>query len=111
MTRHDKLVRDDIPNIIERAGKRPVVRVLGEAEYRRALCAKLVEEATEVAGADDDSILSELADLAEVLNAALTAFDIDPADLLARRNELNAERGAFTKRIFLESVADALDSD
>jgi predicted house-cleaning noncanonical NTP pyrophosphatase (MazG superfamily) len=104
VTSHKKLVRDRIPEIIERSGKRPVVRVLGEEEYRQALRAKLVEEANEAAAAEEDALLSELADLAEVLDAALGAFGITPIELLARRSQRNAERGAFAKQVFLEQV-------
>ena len=42
-----KLVRDQIPRIIEAGGGRPVTRVLDQAGYLAALRAKLVEEAGE----------------------------------------------------------------
>jgi predicted house-cleaning noncanonical NTP pyrophosphatase (MazG superfamily) len=48
---YNKLVRDRIPQIIESRGDRAITRVLGEAAYRDALLAKLVEEAQEANGA------------------------------------------------------------
>jgi predicted house-cleaning noncanonical NTP pyrophosphatase (MazG superfamily) len=104
--RHDKLVRDRIPEIVERAGKRPIFRTLDATAYRLALREKLVEEAREVAAASDAERLDEFADLAEVLDAALAAHGIGAEDLRRRREARNAERGGFAGRIYLESVED-----
>jgi predicted house-cleaning noncanonical NTP pyrophosphatase (MazG superfamily) len=104
MTRHDKLVRDRIPEIIERAGRRPAYRVLDGAAFRAALLLKLIEEAQEVCAAGDSERLSEFADLAEVFEAALAACGFTPEDLSRTREARRTERGGFARRIFLESV-------
>jgi predicted house-cleaning noncanonical NTP pyrophosphatase (MazG superfamily) len=44
---HNKLVRDNIPEIIRGSGKQCEVEVMPPEEYRQALLAKLVEEAKE----------------------------------------------------------------
>ena len=64
-----KLVRDEIPRIIEAGGGQPVTRVLDQAGYLAALRAKLVEEAEEAQAAPDRQLRSELADVLEVLQA------------------------------------------
>jgi predicted house-cleaning noncanonical NTP pyrophosphatase (MazG superfamily) len=48
MKKYDKLVRDRIPEIIERAGKAATWRRLRDVEFRLALKAKALEEAQEL---------------------------------------------------------------
>ena len=44
--RYDKLVRDKIPELIQKAGETPVIRILEDAEYREHLEKKLDEKYT-----------------------------------------------------------------
>jgi len=106
MKRYGKLVRDRIPEIIERAGKSASWRELSADEFRLALRAKLLEEAKELVDAADDALLSELADLSEVIDAILRAYNLTRNALEATRQRKNDERGAFTRRLFLESVSE-----
>ncbi len=106
MKEYNKLVRDRIPEIIERAGKIARWRQLNDDEFREALRAKVVEEAIELLEADDNGIRTELADLAEVFDAVLHAYGVSEAELSVIRAKRNAERGAFKTRTFLESVSD-----
>ena len=106
MKKYGKLVRDRIPEIIEQAGRSATWRELSADEFRLALRAKVLEEAKELAGAADDALLSELADLSEVIEAILYAYNLTRDELEATRKIKNDERGAFTKRLFLESVSD-----
>lgn len=105
MKRYGKLVRDRIPEIIERTGKSATWRELSADEYRLALRAKVLEEAKELVDAADDALLSELADLEEVIEAILGAYNLTRDELEAARQRKNDERGAFAKRLFLESVS------
>ncbi len=104
--RYEKLVRDRIPEIIKRAGKTATWRQLRDDEFRLALKAKALEEAAELADASDDALLSELADLSEVIDGILGAYDFSPEDLEMARQKKNKERGSFSRRIFLESASD-----
>ena len=45
--KHDKLVRDKIPDIITRRGDKPVTQILDASAYRRELRRKLQEEVAE----------------------------------------------------------------
>jgi predicted house-cleaning noncanonical NTP pyrophosphatase (MazG superfamily) len=53
----EKLIRDRVPQIIRAQGDEPIVRFADPGEYRELLRAKLVEEAHEVATADDAHVL------------------------------------------------------
>src|SRR5947207_2637847 len=66
---YNKLVRDQIPDIIAAAGSQPSTRILDHASYRDALRSKLLEEAREAEAATDGQLASELADVLEVLKA------------------------------------------
>ncbi len=106
MKKYGKLIRDRIPEIIEQAGKSATWRELDADEFRLALRAKVLEEAEELVGSADEALLSELADLAEVIEAILCAYNLTREGLEAVRQKKNDERGAFTRRLFLESVSE-----
>lgn len=102
--RHDKLVRDRIPEIIRTAGHQPVTRVLDQDSYGAALLAKLTEEAREAGQAPVTQLTAELADVLEVLQAIAEAHDINWAHIVETAASKRAERGGFRDRIFLEYV-------
>ena len=97
--KHDKLVRDEIPAIIERSGRRCVTRVLDEREYIERLDCKLQEELDEYLA---DGSIEELADLVEVIHAAVVARGSSWDALESLRTEKKAARGGFERRILLE---------
>jgi predicted house-cleaning noncanonical NTP pyrophosphatase (MazG superfamily) len=98
---YNKLVRDRIPEIIAAEGREYAVEIMEDAEYRQALLAKLVEEAQEVAEAEPDEIVRELADLYEVIEALLLAFDLNRDAIRVVEQKRRDERGGFEKRIKL----------
>lgn len=105
---YDKLVRDDIPDVIREGGERPVTRTIDGTELDRYLLDKLVEEATEAreaAGDAEESVDAELADLATVLDTLVERRDRDRIERL--RREKAAERGAFAAGIVLERVEES----
>lgn len=63
---HNKLVRDKIPEIIEKAGKTAYTHILSEEEYIAELDKKLGEEFAEYQA---DKNVEELADMLEVMYA------------------------------------------
>ena len=65
---YNKLVRDNIPNIVAKSGKRCKYQILSHAEYLFALDKKLQEELEEY---QDSRSIEELADLVEVVYAIL----------------------------------------
>ena len=78
---YGKLVRDEIPRIIRAKGETPVSRVISRDGFKIELQKKIAEEAFEVlAGDGRDEILSELADVREVLLAILIANNLNTLD-------------------------------
>ena len=101
LIRHDKLVRDRIPEIIEASGKICTTRILDDAACIAALDAKLTEELAEYHA---DGSMEELADLLEVMMAAAEARGHSFDEVEAIRREKADKRGGFRERIWLESV-------
>ena len=99
---HNKLIRDRIPEIIEAAGHHAATHVLDGPEYRTALLAKLVEEATEAQSASRADLPDELADIWEVLHALLSTLPMTSVELETLAATKRGARGGFARRIFLE---------
>ena len=102
MKEYHKLVRDEIPRIIEESGKRCEVTVLTEEEYLRMADRKLQEELNEYLESGD---IEELADLLEVLRAAAKARgssieQVEEIQELGRRKAA----GSGNIRCFLQPV-------
>ena len=104
---YNKLVRDKIPEIIcSDNGKNCITRVLEDHEYLSSLNTKLQEEMKEYL---QSGKVEELADLEEVLRAILDVKGISYDEFEKIRNEKVLKRGAFKKKIFLESVREKDD--
>lgn len=99
--KYNKLVRDRIPEIIEKSGKKAVVKKLVAQDYKKFLDQKLSEELQEYL--DSDSV-NELADLVEVIHAILKYKDIEIPDFYDIQKQKADERGAFDKRLLLMEV-------
>ena len=100
----NKLVRDQIPEIIAADGGRAVTRVLDEEDYRLALLEKLTEEAREAREAAAGQLAGELADVLEVLQAVARAHSLSWDEVAAKADDKRAKRGGFAGRVFLEYV-------
>lgn len=98
---YNKLVRDRIPEILNAQKIQFSVETMPKDEYRQALRQKLIEEAQEVAEADDANIAAELADLWEVIDATLVAYGIQRAHVLSCQMQRRSDRGSFTKKLRL----------
>ena len=99
--KYNKLVRDRIPEIIEVGGSTCMTEILSDEEYLKMVDAKLDEELAEY---HQDQNLEELADLTEVIHAAVIARGYTLEDLERVRAEKAAKRGEFEKRILLKEV-------
>ena len=100
-TNYSKLVRDLIPEIIEKTGQRPIIRILDEEEYAVQLNAKLNEEVQEYLESGE---VEELADIAEVIEAILAHKGVSVEELMRIKAEKKAGRGGFEKQILLIQV-------
>lgn len=105
---HNKLVRDEIINIIQSSGKTCRSRILDEAEYEKQLNTKLKEELEEyLKSGNSEEALEELADVLEVIRALAKVHGADWDKLESIRVKKAEARGGFEKRVFLIDVDDA----
>ena len=101
----NKLVRDNIPNIIENNGEKAITRILSDKEYRVELYKKLLEESQEVINSQDtEDILEELAEVLEVLKSIAELENRNLDDIIEIANQKRLKRGGFSKKIFLEKT-------
>ena len=101
MGSYNKLVRDKIPEILDKKGVSYEKRIALPEEYKTELIKKLGEEAKEFAEAGNPE---ELADVIEVVEALKKLPDYKDAEKLrARKAE---DRGAFDQRIILKGKKD-----
>lgn len=104
MKEYNKLVRDRIPEIIEKSGKKAITRTLTDEEFKEYLEKKLDEEVAEF---HESKSLEELVDILEVLSALRRAYDYHSEDLQAKQIVKYIERGGFAKKILLIGVEEA----
>ncbi len=101
-TEYDKLIRDRIPEIMDRAGVAYEIDTLDDEAYLAALRTKLVEEAREVAEAEEEAeLVKELGDVLEVVAALTAAAGLDAEEVEAVRARRREGRGGFERRIRL----------
>lgn len=100
-TIYNKLVRDRIPEIIRANDQECQIKILSDADYIQALRDKLIEEAREVAEADGDDLIKELADLYEVIDVMIDMMGINPIDVKERQTLRRKQRGGFDHKIQL----------
>ena len=98
---YNKLVRDNIPEIIEASGKTCETEILSDEEYLKMLDMKLDEELAEY---HQEQNIEELADLLEVLYATAKARGYSIEELEQVRVEKQKARGGFDKKVLLKSV-------
>jgi len=109
--RYDKLVRDKIPAVIERAGGLARIQMLGKDEALMLLGRKLIEEAYEVWHAPQEMLAGELADALEVIDSIRVEAGIDEETLREIKEKKRNARGGFDDLIYLkETVAKPLES-
>ena len=102
----NKLVRDNIPDIIIKNGGQPFTRILSEEEFRTELINKLYEEYNEVVNSSGEHRIEELADMLEVIKylAEVEGSNLDEVIDISHKKAL--KRGAFDKKVFLEKTID-----
>ena len=101
---YNKLVRDNIPNIIENNGEIPVTRTLSDEEYKLELEKKLYEEYNEVLEASGKDRIEELADMLEIIIALSKLENSNLDEVIEVSKGKVKKRGAFDKKIYLERV-------
>ena len=101
---YNKLVRDNIPNILTQKGKTFTSHVAkNKEEYQVKLMEKLQEEVDEFLV---EPSAEEIADILEVLDALSHTIGTDLSEVMAEKEAKAASRGRFYDGHILESVED-----
>lgn len=104
---YNKLVRDLVPQVIERSNKKCNIRILNDEEFISELHKKLHEEMKEYLSCQTKKeALEELADLLEILHTLTEYHGFNVDELEATRLQKAQERGGFKEKIFLINVED-----
>ncbi len=98
---YDKLVRDNIPQIIEEEGKKCKCVSLSDDQYKEYLNNKLIEELNEYL---NDYSINELADLLEVIFSIAETMGISREQLEKIRLDKANTNGCFSKKLCLKEV-------
>ena len=108
MAVHNKLVRDNMRQIILDAGRKPIMKILNQEDYITELRKKSKEELQEYLTAEtNEEALEELADLLEVIHALAKVHDSSIEEVEKIRVQKAAKRGGFSDKVFLIEVTDA----
>ena len=101
MEEYNKIVRDNIPTIIENSGSKCEIEIVSDEEALSYLYIKLTEEVNEFLESKD---IYEIADVIEVLYAICNKMKI-PRDILEIiRQQKENENGGFNNNIVLKKV-------
>lgn len=102
---YNKLIRDNIPFIIENDNKSCVTTVLDDDQFLLELKNKLVEESKEVLGAETrDELINELADIQEIADKLKEVYMINQEEINVVQQKKALKNGKFDKKLFLVSV-------
>ena len=98
---YNKLVRDNIPEIIKKQGETPIFSTLDDEQYNFELRKKLTEEVSEYL---ESEALEELADIIEVIEALADHKGGTLEKVFEIKESKAKKNGKFGKKLFLESV-------
>lgn len=99
---YNKLVRDRIPEIIEKAGEKPYTRILGKRRFIWEIKEKIREEAVELIIAyRRKGAINEIVDIQELIDTLIAEMGITKFELWELQRKKNEKRGGFKKRLFL----------
>ncbi|MEG0852864.1 MAG: nucleoside triphosphate pyrophosphohydrolase [Angelakisella sp.] len=101
---YNKLVRDNIPDIIRKEGYVPKTEILTDERFLSELDKKLSEEVGEY---QESKKLEELADILEVVYAICNVRGYSLDELMRVKEEKQFNRGGFSKKLFLISKSKA----
>lgn len=98
---YNKLVRDQIPDIISNLGKTCICETIPDENLLEKLNEKLLEEVNEYIEA---GTIEELVDIGEVIHAILAFKKVSVDEYQMMRIDKRKARGGFDKRILLKEV-------
>ena len=104
--KYNKLVRDRIPEKIQRNGEEAITVNLDKKSFSSLLKRKLVEEALEVLDSkSDEDLVVELADVLEVIDGILSQYQIDLKTVISKKDKKREQSGGFEEGVFLKKTS------
>lgn len=98
----NKLVRDNIPEIIKESGHYCEYIILNENDHKKAIKNKIFEESDELINAKSrEEKIEEIADLLEILEEFCNIENISFEEVLTKKEEKKNKKGSFKERKFL----------
>ena len=108
---YQKIVRDKTVERHNAAGIKTQYKMLGGKELCQALLLKLLEESNEVCVANNrEELVSELADVLEVIDGLCKANSINLEEVMQRKQQKHNERGGFETGLYVERIETDEDS-
>lgn len=101
MKKYNKLVRDNILEIIEKNNQKCTFHIGTEEEYKNKLLEKLQEETEEFILEKNEE---EMADILEVIDSLIEAFNLNKEKIFQIKENKIKKNGAFKRKIILEEV-------
>ena len=102
---YNKLIRDKIPEIIQKDNATPKVSILDDEQFSSALKEKLIEEAKELQEAKtQEEILNELSDVLQLVESIASNNKLTIEEIKNQKEAKKIKRGGFEKKLFLEYV-------
>ena len=101
---YNKLIRDRIPEVMDKKGITYSIRQLSDQEYIQKLNEKLQEELNEYIAAGEETQVEELADLVELVYAVLDHKGVSIAVFEKIRVKKREENGGFAEKLLLIST-------
>jgi predicted house-cleaning noncanonical NTP pyrophosphatase (MazG superfamily) len=100
--KYNKLIRDKIPEIIEKAGWNPVIKTLDKKQFKQEIKKKVLEEGEELIKAKNKKdVINEIVDIQELLDVLVSEIKITKTEIKKQQKIKNKKRGGFKKRLFL----------
>lgn len=97
-------MRDKIVESQLASGARPSYRKLSPEEHAVELVNKIIEEAKEIAGAEKDEAVHEIADVQQAIDDLKELLDITHTEVSEAQAAKNAKAGAFKQGLYVEHV-------
>jgi len=107
----NKLVRDKLRNEYAQNNQKATYKKLSSDELAQALMQKLVEEVKEATVSDRQSMVTELADIYQVIEDTMNVYNITPQEVYEVKQAKLEKRGGFSGATFVQTLELAEDDE
>lgn len=110
--KQNKLWRDKTIENLEKQGSKIHWHILELEQFQQELKKKLLEEANEIVAAkNNDELISEIADVLEVIDEIAKSHGFTEKQILLAKESKRNERGRFTTRQYVTFAEHPIGSD